>query len=669
MCAVLLTLFATSCKKDAISNEVLKPTESKHSSNGQVSSRSDADDELYNQKLEQQNKTKDFKPIVLGEEIKNPYTLENMTQAYLNVYGHNPKNPLPVTHKYVKLIPKFKVLEEQLVADNTILVQTYPISRKVAEPGQYYIPPGKTAEDVREFYASVPANYVAPKNVTMTLIEDMFIPHIAAELEAEAFLLSDNLPDDHDYAINRDERIREVRENPCRNFPSEIRRGDYEPCEAIGNPSCSGTGRLRVQNMGVATVGSAKLDPVMEVEMKISNAWKYETHGTGTYGFFSVYNSYTIGARVEAYYTSVFCKLIPRRNIIGLNTDPVVKDFGWFKKSSLCDLDLIIPSPAPNKLGTNECLYYTGAITNNAVHQHRKYANDELGAGVPYLKIVMTDNFGPHHAGTLMLNDLLTNQSANSVTINIAAAQIQIPISLASSSNLLKIWAYDIAFGYGDDGDKSGVNPNVQPAYYFNFFNTDRYDEMVFHELCHMLHYTRVTPTLWTNFGLAEFTNPDKTNFPGATYGPCCTKLSPIIAVGEAWAYHMGHYLADKKWNGLSTVFPEQGDIDNNFNILAFANSSNNAISSHQNFLENYNPTRAADPNAWLPKGLLNDLIDETNETQPVLDEVSGFTNKDFFNTLSGSTSPQQWRNKLIGIPGHIQQSKQITKLFFDYGF
>jgi hypothetical protein len=29
----------------------------------------------------------------------------------------------------------------------------------------------------------------------------------------------------------------------------------------------------------------------------------------------------------------------------------------------------------------------------------------------------------------------------------------------------------------------------------------------------------------------------------------------------------------------------------------------------------------------------------------------------------------QQWRNKLIGIPGHIQQSKQIIKLFFDYGF
>jgi hypothetical protein len=636
MCAVLLTFFASSCKKDVISNELIKPAEGK-TSNGQVSSRSDTDDELYRQKLEAQSLTKEFKPLVLGEEMKNPYTLENMTQAYLNVYGHNPKNPLPVTHKYVKLVPKFKVLEEQLVADNTILVQTYPISREVVEPGQYYIPPGKTAEDIREFYASVPANYVAPKNVTMTLIEDMFIPQIAAELEAEAFLLSDNLPDDHDYRINRDERIREVRENPCRNFPSEIRRGDYEPCESINSSSCSGSGRLRVQNMGVATTGSAKLDPVMHVEMKISNAWKYETHSTGNFGLFSVYNTYTIGARVEVNYTSVHCTIIPRKNILSyFKTDPVVKDFGWFKQSSLCDLDLIIPSPTPNVLGTNECLYYTGAISNNVVHQHRKYSNDELGATIPKLKIVMSDSKGPHHAATMMLHDLILNHTANTLQIDIAKKTLDVPVAFAG---LVKTWAYDLILGYGDDGNKSGIFPNVQPAYYFNFFNTDRYDEMVYHELCHMLHYTKVSNQTWLDFGLAEYKNPD--NGPG-TYGPCCQSFSPIIAVGEAWAYHMGHFLANKKWGGLSTIFPEQGDIDKNLNILVFANSSNNAISSHNNFLENYDPTRTQDPNAWLPKGLLNDLIDETNENNTsVTDNVSGFQNKDFFNTLSGTVTPQ----------------------------
>ncbi len=73
--------------------------------------------------------------------------------------------------------------------------------------------------------------------------------------------------------------------------------------------------------------------------------------------------------------------------------------------------------------------------------------------------------------------------------------------------------------------------------------------------------------------------------------------ISDIIATGESWAYHMGHFLADQKYGLNSSA------ADN----LQFTYQNNNPIaglSSHINALEDYSPNRTNFPDSWIPLGV-----------------------------------------------------------------
>ena len=105
---------------------------------------------------------------------------------------------------------------------------------------------------------------------------------------------------------------------------------------------------------------------------------------------------------------------------------------------------------------------------------------------------------------------------------------------------------------------------------------------------------------------------------------------SAIIALGESWADHMGHFMADSKYQLNSAPTIMQRTLYNN-----------NAIfngSSHINALEDYDPSRTFDPDAWIPVGLYYDLIDARNDENfgrvNLNDQVSGYTNQQFFNAL-----------------------------------
>jgi len=188
--------------------------------------------------------------------------------------------------------------------------------------------------------------------------------------------------------------------------------------------------------------------------------------------------------------------------------------------------------------------------------------------------------------------------------------------------------------------------------------------------LSHATHFNKVGNWWWTEFGVSEYLN----TFNGlGVYGPCCTAHSPRIAVGEAWAYHMGHYLSDKKWGLQSTTLPEQGtDIKEHENVLFFSNGG--GYSSHTNFLEEYSPTRpvSLDPNRWIPKGLMNDLMDggvESLRSNIPFDHVSGYTNAQFYNALTTDVGGMfTYRDKLLQQNNYNQQN-EVTQIFSEYGY
>ena len=118
-------------------------------------------------------------------------------------------------------------------------------------------------------------------------------------------------------------------------------------------------------------------------------------------------------------------------------------------------------------------------------------------------------------------------------------------------------------------------------------------------------------------------------------------------------------------------TFPEQGDRDDFSTCLFFSNITVNGItySSHKNFLEQYNPKRFSDVQYWLPKGLMNDLMDNAGETFPVTDNVSGYTNAQFYRALMPDVKGMNsYREKLLEQNSN-NQANNVNLLFQEYGY
>ncbi len=188
--------------------------------------------------------------------------------------------------------------------------------------------------------------------------------------------------------------------------------------------------------------------------------------------------------------------------------------------------------------------------------------------------------------------------------------------------------------------------------------------ETMFHELTHAAHYNKVGNSWWNDFVDGELNNIILHRNDNPPYGPGNQgAISDIIATGESWAYHMGHFMADLKY-GLNSppTFEQRIQYTNNNPVLG--------LSSHLNSLEDFDPLRNNDPDRWVPIGLYYDLFDTRNEfLAPITDGVSNYTNQQMFNSLDPDvTSIPQYRIRLLQENGN-NQAAQVINLFSQYGY
>lgn len=155
-------------------------------------------------------------------------------------------------------------------------------------------------------------------------------------------------------------------------------------------------------------------------------------------------------------------------------------------------------------------------------------------------------------------------------------------------------------------------------------------------------------------------------------YSPCkdgSNSQSAIVALGEGWAYHIGHYFTDKRY-GIS----HSSNLYDDGQQAGYYNGSPTAgLSSHLNLLENFNPNSATDHFKWIPTGLFYDLLDPANETVAGLnfvnDYVSGYTNAQMFNTFQSNIfTLQDYRTRLLQTVSN-PTSGQVTGLFAQYHY
>jgi hypothetical protein len=191
----------------------------------------------------------------------------------------------------------------------------------------------------------------------------------------------------------------------------------------------------------------------------------------------------------------------------------------------------------------------------------------------------------------------------------------------------------------------------------------------VYHELTHSAHYVKLGNSWYSQFVGAEVNEVINTFFSSnKPYGDGSNTFdSPIIALGESWAYHIGEFFADREYGAASQPAGEQ--------FTNYRNGDITGLNSHLIALENYDPHLTGYPFDWIPKGLFYDMMDTRNDINSVPrivsinDQVTGYTNQQFFNAFSSNiTDLTAYRQNLLQQNGN-NQSPQVINLFQQYGY
>ncbi len=119
--------------------------------------------------------------MILGEKTPNAYTIENMTQAYLNLKRSSKKGaielelPLIPTHYYIKFLPESESELHQLQIDTSLILFDFPLDYEIVGNGTFYLDPSLPDTVITWQYCVVERDFIFP-DIKYEVIEDLFLP-------------------------------------------------------------------------------------------------------------------------------------------------------------------------------------------------------------------------------------------------------------------------------------------------------------------------------------------------------------------------------------------------------------------------------------------------------------------------------------------------------------
>lgn len=99
--------------------------------------------------------------IVLGDRLENPYTTENMQEAYMALYPTKSRSDVKTSHLYVRFLPADEE-EFDMLTDSGLDLVDYPVDYEILVDGDYYHDPSVGEDSYTWQYAVVPADYEFP---------------------------------------------------------------------------------------------------------------------------------------------------------------------------------------------------------------------------------------------------------------------------------------------------------------------------------------------------------------------------------------------------------------------------------------------------------------------------------------------------------------------------
>jgi len=114
--------------------------------------------------------------IVLGEQLEDPYSVENMTRALAAVYPTKADRVvLPATHLYVRFLPEDEEQFERLAGLGVPLLD-HPVDYQILREGDYYHDPEVAEDRITWQYAVVERDFVFPAGIRYEILDQCHIP-------------------------------------------------------------------------------------------------------------------------------------------------------------------------------------------------------------------------------------------------------------------------------------------------------------------------------------------------------------------------------------------------------------------------------------------------------------------------------------------------------------
>lgn len=613
-------------------------------------------------------------PIILGQQLPNPYTVDNMQAAVNILYGGN--FPISVSHLYVRFKPSSS--EQLMTLDETedLELQDYPIDYELIQEGDFYQDPTLGTEDFHWLYTVVPANYNFPLGIQHEVLEQLYLPEnneilkdLAESMMAGAQYSSERINNLSFVKINREDVLVEsfnyTPECPCEpDVPCPV----WPDCEqgGGGTPPPTLPSGIYVEEQTVCNQPTRIL-PLRQVNVVAKRWFKFWRGYTDNNGKFTITKNFRNEVKVIVKTKNSNARVSKVRGIrLWQMLFPCRKRVGVFNGSDLPSIRYVFTKPTDGSAHNKELAFWTAATTHNSIIEFRDYTT-EFGLTQPPTNLhVMVTNWGfMENAGAAPLWNKCNNNTLPAVFATFFIANSNFVLAGVSVLTTVLKNQIDMIIGY-------------KSTDYNCFLTSSQLRSVVYHELGHAQHYSQVGCNFWAQYRNAivtELSKLDQINFhPYGTGNDQTT--APILATGEMWGNHI------EKWYG-EWHYGNGGAVAANFfsrlQGLEFFNDASSGLNANLWSIENFNPRInqlfgiPVDPHQWIPQGLPYDLLDNRNDfgTNPALpvDNVLGYTVQQCFNALQADVrSVPAFRDRLLQQNGN-NQAAAVNDLFFRYGY
>ena len=631
---------------------------------------------------------------ILGVQRSNPYTVANMVQAYNNLGLTNVT--VTANNQYVRFLPssvaQLSVLDSVLDSQNLEMFDA-PMDYDIVKEGNYYQDPSIPDTMVTWQYAVVPTTFIAPAGITYQVLSQIHIPtdtYVAVETEAERLASKqDSIVCSGGGNVYIVQTIPscpagwtwDAYGNQCVHQCRAAYHWDYNLHDCVfdncppgyhwGGSGCVSDVQVpppppppspdQAVPAGNITVTDNNLNTtpgVRNVRVVAKRWFKIERSYTDNAGHFQFTKRFKHKVKLVVKFKNDYCNIRTIRGIRLWQSLYVVRKTIGVYSGDKSNINFNFGRDG-SKSNTRTNNFWVSATTINAVQEHRDYSATYGFSAPPMGLNIYLTNWGKFEgiASTPLFGKRFWKDFpasfGNTYLVYAVTAAVPIVGWYAWFYATVARTRLDMAIDY----HKADMST----------FTSDFIKETLYHELSHASHYTQVGTGWYSNLVNAELSQIAAHPLPSDPFNPYGISTStdaPIIALGEAWGYHMGHFLADQRYGTLGSCQKEQAGGSN-----YCPNPPTNTDHPHIKVLEAFNPNLGTDPFNWIPKGLMEDLIDATNETYPITDNVSGFTISQLFNGLQSDVSTlQQYRARLIQQNPTISATN-ITNLFGQYNY